>query len=57
MFIQSFQHLEVKFHDELNETVGRVGTVSVKSSWRTLDDNEFVLRSTVQSEHSIMELH
>ena len=38
----------IKFHDELNETVGTVDSVCQELS-RTLDDKELALRSTVQS--------
>ena len=44
--IQSCQQMEIKFHDELNETVGTVDSVCQELS-RTLDDVDFALRSTV----------
>ena len=40
--------MEIRFHDELNETVGRVDSVCQELS-RTLDDKDFALWSTVQS--------
>ena len=43
--IQSWQQMEIKFHDELNETVGTVDSVCQELS-RTLDDVDFALRST-----------
>ena len=46
--VQSFQQMEIKFYDELNERVGRVVNVCQELP-QTLDDKEFVLRSTEQS--------
>ena len=46
--IHSCQQMDIKFHDELNETVGRVDSVCQELS-RTLDDEDFASRSTVQS--------
>jgi hypothetical protein len=42
------EQMEIKFRDEMNETVGRVDSVCQELS-RTLDDKDFALRSTVQS--------
>ena len=46
--IQSCEQMEIKFHDELNETVGRVDSVCQELS-RTLDDKDSALWSAVQS--------
>jgi len=46
--IHSCQEMEIKFHDELTETVGRMDIVCQELS-RTRDDEDFALRSKVQS--------